>query len=422
MGHTEGTYNVGSCYHDGIGVEKSENKAFIYYQKSADMGHAEGTYKVGYCYNKGIGIEKDENKAFIHYQKSANMGHIGGIYKVGNCYHKGIGVEKNENMAFIYYQKSADLDHVKSTYKVGYCYHNGIGVKKDEYKAFDYYQKSADMGNTVAMNCLANCYDYGIGVERDEYKAFDYYQKSADMGNNDGIFKVGECYRFGIGVEMDNNKATFHYQKSAEMGNIAGIDRVRVNSLLITNEFISPDVLQTAWDVKYRSPFLKIDSYGLGAKYRGHGKNNEDAIARTTNPIPLQCKLFYFEINIINNEENGIIAIGFCTKTAKLKKLPGCETDSWGFHSDNGDFFSCSIINELYGPKFEAGDTIGCCLNFINRTAFYTKNGVNLGIALRDLTDNIYPCIGLSGGSIETNFGHKKFKYAGVFHLALQYI
>ncbi|RIB00604.1 hypothetical protein C2G38_2233708 [Gigaspora rosea] len=66
-------------------------------------------------------------------------------------------------------------------------------------------------------------------------------------------------------------------------------------------------------------------------------------------------------------------------------------------------------MNEPYGPEFKANDTIGCYLNFINKTAFYTKNG----IALRDLKDNLFPCIGLrGGGSVETNFGHKKFKYA----------
>ncbi|RIB03913.1 concanavalin A-like lectin/glucanase domain-containing protein [Gigaspora rosea] len=127
-------------------------------------------------------------------------------------------------------------------------------------------------------------------------------------------------------------------------------------------------------------------------------KNNEDSVIRTTNPIPLQCKLFYFEIDIINDgkiedddneddeyeydnedEKNGIIAIGFCTKSAELNKLPGCGKDSWGYHSDDGNFFDCSEIEEPYGPTFKTGDTIGCCLDFRNNTVFYTKNGINLG-------------------------------------------
>ncbi|KAF0433485.1 SPRY-domain-containing protein [Gigaspora margarita] len=172
------------------------------------------------------------------------------------------------------------------------------------------------------------------------------------------------------------------------------------------------------WNVNDKSALLNVDSNGLGVNYTGRGKN-DDAVIRTNNPIPLQCKLFYFEIDIINGND-GIIAIGFCTKLAELNKLPGCEKNSWGYHSDDGNFFDCSELEEPYGPKFETSDTIGCCLNFRNNTVLYTKNGVNLGIAfrdLKDLKDNLYPCIGIRskiGISIKANFGYKKFKYAAI--------
>ncbi|RIB06953.1 kinase-like domain-containing protein [Gigaspora rosea] len=57
-----------------MGVEKDENKAFIYYQKAAEMGDVSGINNVGFCYLYGIGIEKVENKAFIYFQKSVEMG------------------------------------------------------------------------------------------------------------------------------------------------------------------------------------------------------------------------------------------------------------------------------------------------------------------------------------------------------------
>ncbi|RIB11688.1 hypothetical protein C2G38_2202784 [Gigaspora rosea] len=42
------------------------------------------------------------------------------------------------------------------------------------------------------------------------------------------------------------------------------------------------------------------------------------------------------------------------------------------------------------------------------------KNGINLGIAFRNLNETIYPCVGLrsQSGSIERNFGSGKFKLA----------
>ena len=51
----------------------------------------------------------------------------------------------------------------------------------------------------------------------------------------------------------------------------------------------------------------------------------------------------------------------------------------------------------------------------MDMTVFYTKNGVNLGIAFRDIKNDYlyYPAIGLRtpGEVVEANFGQKKFKF-----------
>ena len=59
--------------------------------------------------------------------------------------------------------------------------------------------------------------------------------------------------------------------------------------------------------------------------------------------------------------------------------LIGWDNDSWGYHGYDGNFYCGSGSGKPYGPVFATGDIIGCCLNFINNTVFYTKNGVNLG-------------------------------------------
>jgi TPR repeat protein len=40
---------------------------------SDKMGRADGMLQVGYCYLQGIGIEKDDCQAFIWYKESADM-------------------------------------------------------------------------------------------------------------------------------------------------------------------------------------------------------------------------------------------------------------------------------------------------------------------------------------------------------------
>lgn len=63
----------------------------------------------------------------------------------------------------------------------------------------------------------------------------------------------------------------------------------------------------------------------------------------------------------------------------------GWDKQSYGYHGDDGHSFSSSGNGQPYGPTFTTGDIIGCGVNLVDNTCFYTKNGHHLGIAFRDL-------------------------------------
>ncbi|CAG8580923.1 7314_t:CDS:10 [Paraglomus occultum] len=173
--------------------------------------------------------------------------------------------------------------------------------------------------------------------------------------------------------------------------------------------------LPTAWNIDDKSTNLELSEDRLRVNYTGVGKNDTDAAAiRANYPMPPQCGLFYFEVDIISKGKEGFIGIGFCGKSVQLNRLPGWENMSWGYHGDDGHLFCCSGTGKPYGPQFTTGDVIGCCVNFRDGTAFYTKNGAILGTAFRDLKGVLYPSIGLRtpNESVEVNFGHKEFKFA----------
>ena len=46
-------------YGEGLGVEKSEEKALEYFKIAADRGHEVALYNVGKSYTKGLGVEMD---------------------------------------------------------------------------------------------------------------------------------------------------------------------------------------------------------------------------------------------------------------------------------------------------------------------------------------------------------------------------
>ncbi|KAM7379804.1 hypothetical protein PAMP_005327 [Pampus punctatissimus] len=102
----------------------------------------------------------------------------------------------------------------------------------------------------------------------------------------------------------------------------------------------------------------------------------------------------------------------FCSDTLHFHPS-GWDKHSYGYHGDDGHSFCSSGTGQPYGPTFTTGDVIGCCVNLINNTCFYTKNGHSLGIAFTDLPPNLYPTVGLQtpGEVVDANFGQHPFVF-----------
>ena len=167
--------------------------------------------------------------------------------------------------------------------------------------------------------------------------------------------------------------------------------------------------------------------------YKGHGKTHKDASSvRATQPIPASCGLYYFEVKIISKGRDGYMGVGLSAQGVNMNRLPGWDKQSYGYHGDDGHSFCSSGTGQAYGPTFTTGDIIGCGLNLIDGSCFYTKNGVHLGVAFSggmetisrkvqrfycfvclDLPPGLYPTVGLQtpGEIIDANFGQEPFKF-----------
>jgi SPRY domain len=72
------------------------------------------------------------------------------------------------------------------------------------------------------------------------------------------------------------------------------------------------------------------------------------------------------------------IGLGLCSGFASLEAMPGWEPSSWGYHGDNGKFYSESGQGTTYGDKFGTGDVVGCYIT-VDKGVVFTKNGTLLG-------------------------------------------
>ncbi|XP_063905361.1 ran-binding protein 9 isoform X3 [Zophobas morio] len=178
------------------------------------------------------------------------------------------------------------------------------------------------------------------------------------------------------------------------------------------NEEKSP--LPRAWSPKEKYNYIGLSQNNLRVHYKGHGKTHRDAASvQATHPIPAACGLYYFEVKIVSKGRDGYMGIGLSAQGVNMNRLPGWDKQSYGYHGDDGHSFCSSGTGQPYGPTFTTGDVIGCGVNLIDNTCFYTKNGHHLGTAFTDLPPNLYPTVGLQtpGEVVDANFGQEPFVF-----------
>ncbi|KAL4878261.1 hypothetical protein BJY04DRAFT_209332 [Aspergillus karnatakaensis] len=180
-----------------------------------------------------------------------------------------------------------------------------------------------------------------------------------------------------------------------------------------------PMPLPSRWSDAERYTALELPNEGWEVRYTGPAskQDHEAAAVRADHPMPPQCGIYYFEITIHSKPKEGMIGIGFSSSKASVERLPGWEQESWAYHGDDGKAFFGESQGQgrQYGPTFGVADTVGCGVNFSTGCAFFTKNGVFLGNAFRELRNfKVYPSVGMKRQPpvhLSANFGQQPFMF-----------
>lgn len=173
--------------------------------------------------------------------------------------------------------------------------------------------------------------------------------------------------------------------------------------------------LPRKWSSRDKFTFIGLSQDNLKVEYKGPGKTHRDAAAvRASAAIPASCGIYYFEVTIVSKGRDGFMGIGVSAQSVNLNRLPGWDKLSYGYHGDDGHFFCSTGTGQPYGPTFTTGDVVGCCLNLIEGSCFYTKNGVHIGNAFTDLPSMpLFPTVGVQTPNEElcANFGQHPFVF-----------
>ncbi|CAH8636073.1 unnamed protein product [Schistosoma intercalatum] len=205
------------------------------------------------------------------------------------------------------------------------------------------------------------------------------------------------------------------------------------------SSYLSPDFqkLPRCWNVKDRSRSLRLSHFALTVSFSsGFNERNdssysgqEAACVRSDASIPLTTGIYYFEITLLNKGSNGCLSVGVSMKTSSLNKFPGSENNSFGYQSDGCVYHGSPTLSTKFGPRFNENDIIGCGVDFLSQSLFFTRNGIFLGKAFEGKVPvgggtRLFPTIGLQGRGVRvtTNFGQHPFYFAFENHLKTERI
>ena len=138
-------------------------------------GFTAAAHQLGKCWRDGLGVLPDDDKAELWFRRSAEAGNTFSQYALGKLLQNKKRIEE----AVSWYERAADQSSQYASYRLGKLYLLGDGLPRDIDKAVACLIRSAEAGNQYAQYALGKLY-----LERgDKAKAHYRFTQSAAQGN-----------------------------------------------------------------------------------------------------------------------------------------------------------------------------------------------------------------------------------------------
>lgn len=136
----------------------------------------------------------------------------------------------------------------------------------------------------------------------------------------------------------------------------------------------------------------------------------------------VNSNVYYYELTIMENIRepwvNETISIGYGSVNLPINTNPGWNTDSFGYHLDDGSFQYNQVVYKNIGPICNKDDVIGAGIIYISKNIykpFFTFNGTLIEInCIKNINIkyDIVPIIGYDhSNKIKLNFSQEEFKF-----------
>lgn len=160
------------CDEDSTWAEQEEAVQTL--ERLWDAGLTIAAHQLGKCWRDGPGVLPDDEKAELWFRRSAETGNDFSQYALGKL----LQSRKRMEESVCWYEKAAAQGNQYAGYRLGKLYLQGEGVPKDTAKAIGHLTRAAESGNQYAQYTLGKLY-----LEQDPDTAWYWFTQSAAQGN-----------------------------------------------------------------------------------------------------------------------------------------------------------------------------------------------------------------------------------------------
>ena len=198
---------------------------------------------------------------------------------------------------------------------------------------------------------------------------------------------------------------------------VADLDETTMEPIF-ANAKMYPKLKRNTLNLKKFGDYMAVDKDGLGGRAVTPPENSnfEPCLAFGVKSFNRQRGSFgYFEMHVIAPGLRRLLSIGLVGKTTPIKgRQPGWDAGTFGLHGDDGSLFCQEGSGTQFADRFEAGDVVGCGINWETSRVFFTVNGRFLGFApVKAQLTRLYPCVAVRnpGAIYRVNFGAEPFRF-----------
>lgn len=143
---------LAECFLYGKGLTRNPELAVTLLEQAIEMDHpARALDMLGTCYHQGWGVEPDAERAAALYRNACDGGFQNACANLGVLYMKGEGMAADPEAGVALFRQSADQGNALGMYfYAAACWH-GQGIDEDRREAEQWFRRAARRGNPQAI-------------------------------------------------------------------------------------------------------------------------------------------------------------------------------------------------------------------------------------------------------------------------------